>query len=470
MSAYSLVVCVVNLPAFAARAKACAQLLGGSRLAARIRETRLGRCFFGSVEHRARSALFRGVAVDALYAAFRLIMGAYYGSVWFVSLAAYHLVLGAIRAHLAVCMGRAQRLGAPARREYEYRLYRRTGALLMLLDIPMGGMILLMIVTDSGFEYAGFVIYLSAMYAFYAAIKSAVGAARSRRHGSPALSAARVTDLAAAMMSVLGLQTAMITRFDENGAGSAGGTGFRILMNTLTGSFVWFIVLALAAYMLARYYVKRRTFRLERRRGGAMNKSESKYFATAAKMDEALLALLEKKDLEYITVKDICAQAGVNRSTFYLHYETIGDLLLESVNHINEQFVQYMNKDAADVAGGISSRPPEELIFVTPEYLVPYLSYVSENRRIFATAVKNAAALRLDDSYKGLAKHILLPIMERFSIPQQNREYMLAFYVHGLMAIVSQWLKNGCAEPVEQIAAIMEQCVMGRDNGQSPRI
>lgn len=55
-----------------------------------------------------------------------------------------------------------------------------------------------------------------------------------------------------------------------------------------------------------------------------MTKSESKYFATAAKMDEAFL---EKKDFAYITVKEIYAAAGVNRSTFYLHYETINDLL-----------------------------------------------------------------------------------------------------------------------------------------------
>ena len=47
-----------------------------------------------------------------------------------------------------------------------------------------------------------------------------------------------------------------------------------------------------------------------------MNKSESKYFNTAEKMDRALLTLLEKKDLPYITVKEICAEAGVNRSTF----------------------------------------------------------------------------------------------------------------------------------------------------------
>lgn len=48
-----------------------------------------------------------------------------------------------------------------------------------------------------------------------------------------------------------------------------------------------------------------------------MNKSQSKYFNTACLMDEALLSLLQKKDYTYITVKEICEKAGVNRSTFY---------------------------------------------------------------------------------------------------------------------------------------------------------
>ena len=50
-----------------------------------------------------------------------------------------------------------------------------------------------------------------------------------------------------------------------------------------------------------------------------MNKAESKYFNTANLMDEALMRLLEHKDYEYITVKEVCKKAGVNRSTFYLH-------------------------------------------------------------------------------------------------------------------------------------------------------
>lgn len=51
-----------------------------------------------------------------------------------------------------------------------------------------------------------------------------------------------------------------------------------------------------------------------------MNKQESRYAGTASLMDEALLLLLEQKDFDRITVKELCQKAGVNRTTFYLHY------------------------------------------------------------------------------------------------------------------------------------------------------
>lgn len=56
-------------------------------------------------------------------------------------------------------------------------------------------------------------------------------------------------------------------------------------------------------------------------------------------MDKAFLELLSQKDFVFITVKEICEKAGVNRSTFYLHYETVADLLSESADYIYEQFM-----------------------------------------------------------------------------------------------------------------------------------
>lgn len=191
-----------------------------------------------------------------------------------------------------------------------------------------------------------------------------------------------------------------------------------------------------------------------------MNRSESKYFNTAKKMDAAFLALLEKKDFEYVTVKEICELAGVNRSTFYLHYETLGDLLEESVQYIISHFREQMDGDAGSFIEKLKACPTEELYLVTPQYLLPYLGYIKENRRLFGTALKNAGVLRLDKAYAGLFRHVLAPILKRFGVPEERRGYMLAFYMNGLMAIINEWLKNDCLDSAEYIADIMQGCVL----------
>ncbi len=114
-----------------------------------------------------------------------------------------------------------------------------------------------------------------------------------------------------------------------------------------------------------------------------MNKNESKYFNTAVKMDKALLKLLEKKDFEYISIKEICKEAGVNRSTFYLHYENTSDLLKETSDYIIDNFFACFSTVADNISIDYSNSKLEDLMFVTPEYITPYLTYVKENQRIF---------------------------------------------------------------------------------------
>ena len=194
-----------------------------------------------------------------------------------------------------------------------------------------------------------------------------------------------------------------------------------------------------------------------------MNKSESKYFATAAKMDEAFLALLEKKDFAYITVKEICKAAGVNRSTFYLHYETVRDLLTESVDHINRQFLDYMARDAQAFVMKLRTCPMDELYLVTPEYLTPYLGYIKEHRRVFRTAMEHADVLGMDNLYAQMFRHVFTPILERFRVPEQDRAYIMAFYIQGLMAIVTEWMKGDCADSVDRVVAVIQECVMPAD-------
>lgn len=193
-----------------------------------------------------------------------------------------------------------------------------------------------------------------------------------------------------------------------------------------------------------------------------MNKSESKYFATAVRMDEAFLTLLEKKNFDYITVKEICEVAGVNRSTFYLHYETMADLLSESVIHMKEQFLAYMKRDSQTFVTKLRDCPLDELYLITPEYLTPYLGYIEQHKRLFRTATENAAVLELDKSYERMLRHVFMPILDRYGVPEQDRPYLMAFYIHGLMAIISEWLKNDCADSIGYVVNMIQRCVKRR--------
>lgn len=110
-----------------------------------------------------------------------------------------------------------------------------------------------------------------------------------------------------------------------------------------------------------------------------MNKHESKYFQTALLMDEAFVLLLEKKDFEYITIKEVCEKAGVNRSTFYLHYENMNDLLSEV---IERQITNFLDKYPGYEEFKIDESSLDDLRFYSKNYVVPYLEYIKENRKV----------------------------------------------------------------------------------------
>ena len=196
-----------------------------------------------------------------------------------------------------------------------------------------------------------------------------------------------------------------------------------------------------------------------------MNKNQSKYFNTAAKMDEALITLLEKKEFAYITVKEICEAAGVNRSTFYLHYENTSDLLKEATRYILERFLSYFHVDEKSVVENISSRDLSELNFITPAYILPYLTFIKDNGRIFKTAIKELGTMGFEKVYKDMYRHIFDPILFRFGIPEEERTYMMRFYLSGVTSLVMEWLSRNCRESIDDISRIIVRCVMGYAQG-----
>lgn len=190
-----------------------------------------------------------------------------------------------------------------------------------------------------------------------------------------------------------------------------------------------------------------------------MNRQQSRYFTTAQLMDEALLDLLQNKGAEFITVKEICKKAGVGRSTFYLHYQGVPDLVKECSEHVNTKFFERFEQSAADTIGTIRTAPLDELVFVTDEYLKPYLEFVQDNCSIYRAMLANGHTLQAQERFEALAKHVIDPVLERFGYPSEQRAFVISFYVHGLSAVVQDWIQSGCETPIDEMARIIKTCV-----------
>jgi len=185
-----------------------------------------------------------------------------------------------------------------------------------------------------------------------------------------------------------------------------------------------------------------------------MKKNESKYFYTAQLMNQALISLLEKKDIEFITVTEIAKKAGVNRSTFYLHYENIYELLEETIKNLNNKFINSFN---IQLPLKISS--PQDAFFITNEFLVPYLNFCKENKRVLRLVNQQPQLFRNKESYKKMYNLIFYPAISLFVNDETERTYYLEFFTQGVAAIVHKWLELDCATEIKELIDIIKKCV-----------
>lgn len=190
-----------------------------------------------------------------------------------------------------------------------------------------------------------------------------------------------------------------------------------------------------------------------------MNRAESKFQHTAEKMDNALISLINEKDFAEINVAEICAKAGVSRSTFYDHYQNTYDLLKETQNMIMKNFHKSFN-EAGISFPDFSKLNKNELFFISPKYLVPYLEYVKKNKRLFKTYLSHLATFEPNDAYDDLFKYVLKPVFMKMGVVDNViMDYMSRFFLSGITAVVNEWVNGDCKDDILFIVEIITMCV-----------
>lgn len=196
---------------------------------------------------RARISLYTGCGISIFYACFKFGMGIYLRSVWLGAVAVYYIILSLMRFALLRRYRRSKWYETEAElRLFGLKSFRFCGILMFLLNIAVSGLVMQMIWQNKSYEYPGFLIYATAAYAFYCLTMAIINIVKYRRMEQPILSAAKMLSFACALISILAMQTAMLTQFGD------GQENFARLMNSLTGGAVCLCIFVMAVWMVQK--------------------------------------------------------------------------------------------------------------------------------------------------------------------------------------------------------------------------
>lgn len=210
----------------------------------KVYETKYGNKYMTDAVFRTRVSLYLSFGINLLYIAINLISGYIYHTRWFYILSAYYGILAVMRFLLLRYVGKNQiGLGTVG----EWRRARACAYILTLINFALSGAVLMMMYQNRGFTYHGMLIYVMAAYTFYTTTLAIVNIIKYRKYHSPVMTMAKVITLAAALVSMLSLETAMLTAF-----GTDTSLETKRILIAATGAGICVTVMTMSIYMIVR--------------------------------------------------------------------------------------------------------------------------------------------------------------------------------------------------------------------------
>lgn len=191
---------------------------------------------------RAECAVGIGLVINLLYTALNVFHAVWYRSLWSAALGGYYLLLALLRFMLA---SYALRHPAGSNLRAEWRRCLWCGFVLLPMNVALAVVVGLVTRSGHGFVYPGVLVYVMALYAFYALTMAIVNLVRYSRSFSPVITATKMITLISAMVSMLALETGLLTQF-----GTADQQEFNRIMTAATGGVVCAMVLVMAVHTI----------------------------------------------------------------------------------------------------------------------------------------------------------------------------------------------------------------------------
>ena len=213
-----------------------------STIKQKIYDDPFGNRFLTDRVFRTNISLSVSFVISMLYVGIHLWSWYALKSYWFMVLAVYYVIMAVMR-FLLVRYVRIQKIGTNILGEWKRS--RICAYILLLINLSLSGAVLMILYQHKGYDYPGIMIYVMALYTFYALTMSIVDIVKYRKLGSPVMSTAKIVSLSAALVSLLNLETAMFAQF-----GADMSAEHQRIFIILTGAGVSITVVTLSALLI----------------------------------------------------------------------------------------------------------------------------------------------------------------------------------------------------------------------------
>lgn len=173
--------------------------------------------------------------------------------------------------------------------------------------------------------------------------------------------------------------------------------------------------------------------------------TDRRVLKTKRAIKNALMHLLNDRDINDITISDIAAQADINRKTFYNYYSGVHEVIDEMENDI----ISHVDEALTDI-DFIDNLENPYLIF---EKLTSVISADMDTFGYLLGMNTNVGLLsKMVDLLKAKVKSVILPVVE---LDELQLNLMLEFMISGMVAVFKRWFNSDRSVSIDEISRQM---------------
>jgi AcrR family transcriptional regulator len=177
-------------------------------------------------------------------------------------------------------------------------------------------------------------------------------------------------------------------------------------------------------------------------------KPDRRVARTRLALRDAMLHLLKDRGWDELGIQEICEQANIGRSTFYIHYRSKEDLLSEGLNDL---------QDALAAAPLIASKK-QPLPFVKG-----LLEHMAEQRQVFRSVIGRRSGQGVERRFLQMVCQLITLELEKRKLPKR-RVHMLARYLAGgIVEVMAWWVDQPRAPPLDELESTIQNLAAAID-------